>query len=306
MTKTKPKTTSGVGLIALTLLLTVLGIVTIVLDFQRKIDFLRDGLQTGLSIPFKTAASWPESLETAIGSYFVNQKKLLDENTRLKEQVTWLKANLANQTVIEAEYRRLKKLFESTAAYTHPVMIAEVLDSQIDANKHQIEINKGSLAGAYDGQTVIDENGVVGQITSVSQKTAIVSFVTDARQRIPVFIERNRLRMISRGSGNLGEVEMMFVPKGSDVRIGDKVVTSGLGRRYPRGYGVAIVSDVQELPTDEFMQIQAKPLAALDRVLEVLLISPINIEDDIIENVDDDIENSGDKKIDERIGEKKG
>lgn len=268
-------TTATITLAATTLLLVVLGITLMVFDFQKRIHFLRNGLQTTLTIPIKTAAAWPASVKQTISDYLADQKQLQEENAELKEKITWLQANLANQTVLEAEYRRLKKLFESTATYTRPVMIAEVLDSQIDANKHQIEINKGSLSGAYDGQTIIDESGVVGQITSLTENTATVSFITDERQRIPVFVERNRLRMVSRGSGNMGEVEMMFVPKGSDVRVGDKLVTSGLGQRYPRGYGIAVVTEVEELPADEFMQIQARPLAALDRVFEVLLVSPM-------------------------------
>lgn len=278
MPKKKTTTTpSAITLSAMTLILVVVGVAMMVLDYQKKIDFLRNGLQVSLTIPIKTAAGWPSSVRQVVSGYLANQKHLQQENAELKQKIVWLKANLANQTVLEAEYRRLKKLFESTATYTRPVMIAEVLDSQIDANKHQIMINKGSLAGAYDGQTVIDENGVVGQITELTQQTATVSFITDERQRIPVFIERNRLRMISRGSGNLSEVELMFVPKGSDVRVGDKLVTSGLGSRYPRGYGVAVVTEVEALPADEFMQIQARPLAALDRVFEVLLVSPVNM-----------------------------
>ncbi|MGY0399374.1 MAG: rod shape-determining protein MreC, partial [Ostreibacterium sp.] len=127
----------------------------------------------------------------------------------------------------------------------------------------------------FKGQIVIDENGVVGQVTALTKKVATVSLITDERQRIPVFVERNRLRMVARGTGDLHELEMSFVAKGSDVRVGDKIVTSGLGNLYPRGYGIAMVTSVEVSAINEFMQIQAKPLASLDRILEVLLISPI-------------------------------
>lgn len=269
----QPATSSGTGLIALTLLLLIGSVALMVFDYQKRISFLRDSIQNTLSIPLKTAASWPEGLQRNISEHLKSKHKLREENAKLRKEVTWLKANLANQTVLEAEYRRLKNLFESTATHTRPVMIAEVLDSQIDANKHQIEINKGQRDRAFEGQVVIDENGVVGQITTVTDKTAIVSLITDERQRIPVFIERNRLRMIARGSGNLHELEMEFVSKSADIRVGDKIVTSGLGDRYPRGYGIAMVTSVKSSPVSEFMQIHAKPLAALDRILEVLLIS---------------------------------
>lgn len=271
----KSATTTGSGLIALTIGLVVLSIVTMVFDYRGKIPVVRNTVQRYLSLPIKTASAWPADVQRNIADFFTGREALQEENRQLKKEVAWLKANLANQTVLEAEHRRLKRLFESTAAHTRPVMIAEVLDSYIDANKHHIEINKGLSAQVFEGQVVIDENGVVGQVTAVSDNAAIVSLITDARQRIPVFIERNRLRMIARGSGDLGELEMEFVGKTADVRVGDKIVTSGLGDRYPRGYGIAVVTEVDVSPANEFLQIRAKPLAALDKVLEVLLIQPV-------------------------------
>ncbi len=271
----KSATSSGSGLIALTIGLVVLSIVMMVFDYQGRIPAVRNSVQTYFSLPVKSASAWPEDLQRHITGFFTGRAALQAENARLKKEVTWLKANLANQTVLEAEYRRLKRLFESTATRTRPVMIAEVLDSHIDANKHHIEINKGQNAQVFAGQVVIDENGVVGQVTAVSDNAAVVSLITDERQRIPVFIERNRLRMIARGSGDLSELEMEFVGKNADVRIGDKIVTSGLGNRYPRGYGIGVVTSVQVSPINEFMQVHAKPLAALDKILEVLLIQPV-------------------------------
>ncbi len=277
---TQPRASSQTALIGQTNVLLVCSVVMMIFDYQGKIPMVRETIQQGVSVPFKTAASWPQDLHLSIEQYFTSQKSLLEENDKLKKEIRWLKANLANQTVLEAEYRRLKNLFESTATHSRPVMIAEVLDSQIDANKHQIEINKGKENEVFQGQIVIDENGVVGQVTQLTEKTATVAMITDERQRIPVFVERNRLRMIARGTGSLNELDIDFVAKGSDVRVGDKIVTSGLGGRYPRGYGIAIVTEVKSTPIDEFMQIKAKPLALLDRILEVLLISsePISEE----------------------------
>ncbi|PIE42509.1 MAG: rod shape-determining protein MreC [Gammaproteobacteria bacterium] len=251
----------------------VLAVVMMVFDYQGRIPQLRATIQQYISVPVKQAATWPDVLGDHIADFFTSKSDLQAENAKLKREIVWLKANLANQTVLEAEYRRLKSLFESTATHTRPVMIAEVLDSFIDANKHQIEINKGQLDKVFIGQIAIDQNGVVGQITSLAEKTAGISLITDERQRIPVFVERNRLRMLARGSGKLGELEMEFVDKTADVRVGDKVVTSGLGDRYPRGYGIAKVTMVEASPANEFLQVKAEPLAALDRILEVLLIS---------------------------------
>lgn len=271
---------SGTGLIILTMLLIVFCIVLMVFDYQARIPRLRNSLQTAVVLPIKQASRWPQLLTQQMDNAFTGREALQEENNRLKREITWLKASLANQSVLEAEYRRLTRLFESSANSMRPVMIAEVLDSHINASKHEIEINKGKQQDVFEGQVVIDENGLVGQVTRLTEQSAVVSLITDERQRIPVFIERNRLRMIARGSGDLGELEMEFVSKNADVRVGDKIVTSGLGGRYPRGYAVAIITAVDVSPANEFMQVQAKPLAALDKVLEVLLIRHVSTADD--------------------------
>lgn len=265
---------TGLGLIGLTILLLVLSVFTMIFDYQKKIPGLRNLIQDSFATPLKMAASWPHQLQGDIGSFFIDKKILEDENKNLKKQIIWLKAGLANQTVLEAELRRLKHLFDSNIIQTKPVLLAEVIDSQIDANKHQIEISKGLSNQLSEGQVATDENGVVGQITALSKHSSIISLITDERQRIPVFIKRNRLRLMARGSGNLNELEIEFVAKDTDIRVGDELVTSGLGKRYPRGYGVAVVSEVKQSPINEFLQVKAKPLAALDRILEILLISP--------------------------------
>ncbi|PIE45471.1 MAG: rod shape-determining protein MreC [Gammaproteobacteria bacterium] len=270
----KPVSTITSGKIGLVILAIVLSVVIMVFDYQGKMPWMRSAILTYISVPVKTAAAWPGSMQRYFTELFVSQSQLQEENEKLKKEVSWLKATLANQTVLEAEHRRLKRLFDSAATRTRPVMIAEVLDSFIDANKHQIEINKGTNDGAFEGQIAIDEYGVVGQITQLTDKMAIIGLITDIRQRVPVFVERNRLRMIARGTGILDELEMEFVAKTADIRVGDKLVTSGLGERFPRGYGIAIVTEVENSPVSEFLQIKAKPLAALDKVLEVLLISP--------------------------------
>ncbi|MGY0399960.1 MAG: rod shape-determining protein MreC, partial [Ostreibacterium sp.] len=157
---------TGTSLIALTILLLTVSVVMMVLDYQGKILSVRNIIQQNFSIPLKIASTWPADLGQNISDYFSNKKNLLAGNNKLKQEVTWLKANLANQTVLEAENRRLKSLFQSTANQLRPVMIAELLDSQIDAKKHQIEINKGADDKVFKEQIVINDNAVVGQDTA--------------------------------------------------------------------------------------------------------------------------------------------
>jgi len=274
----KPEASISALLMIHTIFLLTIGILLMVWDYRGQLPYLRSSLQNYVSIPIKTLSDWPTDLKNNISVFFVQQSALRTENEKLKKKVLWLKANLANQTVLEAEHRRLEQLLQSTVAETRPVMIAQVVDSYISASKQQIEVNKGRINNVFEGQVVIDANGVVGQVTKVYDKLSIVSLISDEAQRIPVFIERNRLRMILQGAGDLGDLTVNFVGKKADVRIGDKLVTSGLGGRYSRGYGVATITSVTRSPTDEFYDIHAEPLAALDKVLEVLMISKQAVE----------------------------
>lgn len=277
------KQTIGKRYIAYTIFLVSLSIVLVVLDHQGRLPMLRHYIQLSITTPIKELANWPGNTVRYAGDFMNNQTVLIQENQEKDKEIAWLKASLANQSVLEAENRRLKLLFESTAEHTRPVSIAEVVDSYIDATRHEIEINKGFEHGTFIGQIVIDENGVLGQIIRNTQKTSIVALITDSRQRIPVFIERNRTRMIARGVGYLDELELSFAALDADIQIGDNLVTSGLGNRFPRGYQIGVVTRVEKNPANQFTEVKAKPYAALDRVLEVLLIDDQTFNSSVLE-----------------------
>lgn len=270
------KKTISKRFIAYTIFLLALSILSLVLDHQGYLSKPRHYIQLTVTTPIKEIADWPGNSINYFDIFFTKQTSLIRENQEKDKEIAWLKASLADKTVLEAENRRLKLLFESTATHTRPVSIAEVVDSYIDSTRHEIEINKGSEHGTFVGQIVIDENGVLGQIIKNTQNTSTVALITDTRQRIPVFIERNRTRMIARGVGYLDELEMSFAALDADIRVGDKLVTSGLGGRFPRGYQIGEVTSVEKNPANQFTIVKAKPYAALDRVLEVLLINTQN------------------------------
>ncbi len=276
--------------IAYTLTLLAISVVLLVADHQGQLSIVRNSIQTTITTPIKRFSKWPQSSVAFVGDYFSKQSTLLEENRAQSKEIAWLKTRLANQTVLEAENRRLKMLFESTANQSRPVSIAEVTDSYIDSTRHEIEINKGSNQDAYVGQIVIDENGVVGQITRTTPNFSTVGLITDARQRIPVFIERNRTRLVASGTGYLDELELSFASVNADIRQGDKLVTSGLGGRFPRGYQIGEVTSIERNPANQYAIIKAKPYAALYRVLEVLLIdSDANFERRQAPALDNDI-----------------
>ena len=124
----------------------------------------------------------------------------------------------------------------------------------------------------FVGQPVIDADGVVGQITRDRHYTAEAMLVTDIDHAVPVEIARNRLRTIAVGTGELDRLSLPFLPGNADVREGDLLVTSGLGGKFPPGYPVATVRRINSITGQPFLQIDATPAAALNRMREVLLI----------------------------------
>lgn len=151
-------------------------------------------------------------------------------------------------------------------------MVAELLSVDSDPFSHQVLINKGALDGVYNGQPVINDQGVVGQVLHVGSTTSRVLLITDSSHGIPVRVLRNDLRAIASGSGELDKLELRNLPRNTDVQVGDLLVTSGLGGRFPEGYPVATVTRSDYVEGKPFAQIEAKPLVALDRLRYLLLL----------------------------------
>jgi rod shape-determining protein MreC len=113
----------------------------------------------------------------------------------------------------------------------------------------------------------------MGQVEDVHLHFATVRLISDPNHALPVQINRTGLRTVAFGSGETGALKLPNVPRLADVREGDLVVTSGLGDRFPGGYPVARVIHIDRPEGKTFIQVEAEPLAALDRGREVLLIS---------------------------------
>ena len=118
------------------------------------------------------------------------------------------------------------------------------MTAETDVYRQQIVINQGEKDGAYVGQPVIDEKGVVGQIISVGENTSRILLITDVTHAVPVQVLRNDVRLIANGTGHSDELTLDNVPRSVDIQKGDLLVTSGLGGRFLEGYPVAIVESV--------------------------------------------------------------
>ncbi|MEX0584768.1 MAG: rod shape-determining protein MreC, partial [Natronospirillum sp.] len=149
---------------------------------------------------------------------------------------------------------------------------AELIGVDPDPFTHQVILNRASRDGAYIGQPVVDANGLVGQVIRVDLVTSRVLLLGDPNHAVPVQVNRNGVRTTVTGTGDLNELRLMFVPETADIVVGDLLVTSGLGGRFPKGYPVAEVTHVESQPGAQFSDVRARPLAELDRTRHVLLV----------------------------------
>ncbi len=151
-------------------------------------------------------------------------------------------------------------------------MVTQVISTGSDPYSDQVVIDKGSDNGVYEGQPVISDKGVVGQVVAVAKVTSRVLLICDASHALPIQVLRNDIRVIAAGSGCADDLQLEHLPNNTDIRVGDVLVTSGLGGRFPEGYPVAVVSSVKVDNQRAYTVIQARPTAGLQRLRYLLLL----------------------------------
>jgi rod shape-determining protein MreC len=263
-------TTSGFRM----LLLCILAIALMVLDHQNQHLV---GVRKALSIllhPVQVVVSAPFNLGRSLAEATASRTNISAENTQLKQEALVLNARLQRMTALETENARLRALLDSTTKVGDSILIAEIVSVDMNPYRNMIIVNKGGRDGAYVGQAVIDADGIVGQITRDRHFSAEAMLVTDVDHAIPVELARNRLRTIAVGSGELDRLSLPFLAVNADVIDGDLLISSGLGGTFPPGYPVGVIRKIKEITGQPFLQVDAEPAAALNRIREVLLISP--------------------------------
>lgn len=244
---------------------------TAVADFRSLIQaYLIYPIQSTVNIPFKVADSASQSWQT--------REELLERNDNLVAENRFLQARQLQFESLVAENQRLRALFNSSFAIDNELVIAAVLQVDQDPLQQRIIINKGRRDGVFVGQAMVDAYGIVGQIVSVNPYSATAILVADPAHAIPVNINRNGLRTIANGTGQLNELNLSYLPNNADVQVGDLLVSSGLAGRFPANYPVARVTNIMLMPGRPFASITAEPLAQLDRIREVLLVIPSALE----------------------------
>lgn len=170
------------------------------------------------------------------------------------------------------ENARLRELLGSPLRQDEQKMVTQVISTVNDPYSDQVVIDKGSVNGVYEGQPVISDKGVVGQVVAVAKLTSRVLLICDATHALPIQVLRNDIRVIAAGNGCTDDLQLEHLPANTDIRVGDVLVTSGLGGRFPEGYPVAVVSSVKLDTQRAYTVIQARPTAGLQRLRYLLLL----------------------------------
>ncbi len=236
-----------------------------------KLGILRDILSV-VVYPVQRLVSLPVDIYDFISESFVSYTQLQAENRQLKQQQLINQTRLLKLAALEKENIRLRALLENSFKIGEQVLIAELLSVKLVPYEHLIVVNKGDRFGVKAKQPVLDAQGIIGQVIRSLAATSEIMLITDPDHAIPVQVNRNGLRTIAIGSGQLNRLNLPFLPNNADIRPGDLLVTSGLGGVFPQGYPVAVVDEFSVRPDKPFALIHATPMSKLDKIREVLIV----------------------------------
>ncbi|WP_114701690.1 rod shape-determining protein MreC [Psychrobacter proteolyticus] len=195
------------------------------------------------------------------GGSLQSKEALRRENMQLKSQLIHAHAKLQQQDYILAQNARLQGILSTTKPEQFDLNLAQVIGTDTNLLRQIVVLNKGEQDGVQVGQTVIDEDGVLGQIINVYPNTSRLLLITDEQQSVAVTVKRTGQRAIVTGQGIPSSLSLNYVFKTSDVRVGDELVSSGLGGRIPAGYRVGRIAHVKDEQTDNFRTIEVTPAA---------------------------------------------
>lgn len=224
--------------------------------------------------PLRVAVDAPISLWRWMGESTASRNELVLELSRLETERLITQARLMRYAALEAENARLRAMLEARERVRERVQVAEIMSVSTNPFRHVLVVDKGTRDGAFEGQAMIDADGVVGQVIEAGLLSSHAMLISDPDHALPVQVNRSGLRTIAVGTGEYDRLDLPFLPNNADIREGDLLVTSGLGGAFPPGYPVATVDSVIRAPQNPFAEVSAKPAAALGQVREVMLIWP--------------------------------
>lgn len=232
---------------------------------------IRNYMDTAVN-PFYFLANGPRKVLDSVSETLATRQQLELENRALRQELLLKNSDILLLGQFKQENARLRELLGSPLRQDEHKMVTQVISTGSDPYSDQVVIDKGSDNGVYEGQPVISDKGVVGQVVAVAKVTSRVLLICDASHALPIQVLRNDIRVIAAGNGCADDLQLEHLPNNTDIRVGDVLVTSGLGGRFPEGYPVAVVSSVKVDNQRAYTVIQARPTAGLQRLRYLLLL----------------------------------
>ncbi len=247
-----------------------LGVALIVLDHRG--GWLKQirGQAEMLTEPLRWVAGLPGRIGNSVHDDAATRSRLADDNRILRNALLVSGARLARLQSAANENARLRGMLGAAERGELDVQLAPILNIDLDPTRQRLVLGAGSSSGVRMGQVAIDAGGVLGQIIDVKPLTSTVLLLTDPDHALPAAVARNGVRLVVYGRG--GRLELANIPLSSDVKVGDSVVTSGLGGRFPAGFPIGTIAALRPDDSRAFLLGDLRPAAQLDRGREVLLL----------------------------------
>ena len=226
-----------------------------------------EGMRSVLALavhPLQSLATMPAALAERISGYFASQSQLQEENAGLRAKLLTISQAAQRYEAAQAETGQLRRLIGAAERLPLKATAAEILYNGRDPYSRKVVIDKGSQSSMRAGSPVVDENGVVGQVTRVHAFSSEVTLLIDKEQAIPVQVVRNGLRAVAFGAGSSGMLELRFMAANAEIQNGDKLVTSGIDGTYPPGLPVATVARIERDAAYAFARIVCQPAAGVE------------------------------------------
>jgi rod shape-determining protein MreC len=260
----------GPPLVATFIMLAAVSVGLMVADQRyNQIDQVREWLSAAV-YPVQRAVDFPFRAWNWVTGSFADRGRLRQENLELTARLRLSNLQLQRFAALEDENRRLREMRENTSGIAEKVLVASILNVDLDPFRHRVLLDKGAGDGVFKGQAVLDGEGIFGQVTKVNAGTAEVILISDPEHAIPVQSNRSGVRTIAVGTGDSNRLSLPFVTVEADLQPGDLLLSTGLGGVFPPGYPVAEVTNVKRAGAT-FALVDARPTAQLDRAREVLL-----------------------------------
>lgn len=249
---------------------------------QNHLDTVRQGIGAAM-YPLQVVVDAPVRLWSWMTESTTSRNQLEIENARLRTEQLLTRARLQRLNALEAENERLRALLEARGRVRDDIRVAEILSIDTNPFGHSLTINVGTDDGVFEGQALVDADGVIGQVIRPGIMTSEGMLISDPGHALPVEVNRNGLRTIAKGTGENDKLTLLAVVNNADIEVGDLLVTSGLGGAFPTGYPVAVVETVTRIPQAPYAEVTARPSASLGQVREVMLVNsqqPIEVTND--------------------------